>query len=544
MSQFMIFLTRHRFLLVLLAFTFILFSRSLTHNFVWDDHTFIQNRSQFTPLTLSNILNGKYPVPTTSRYRPIRNLLDLPTHLIFQQNPHFYHLFTLSLHLIVIIQIYHLTFSLTQNRLTTSITTTLFALHPIHVEAITWITAGLDLIFVIFYLAAIQLFLHTRRTQNPLTYRFTLLFTFLALFSNELASTLPFTLLLLDHFHLRTPLQHKSNQHIHQVTFILLFFYWFIRQAILNFSTTDPPVYPSFIFQLFLSLNLLGYHFKQLIFPHLLTVDHPLTPGLSGLYTLNFPSNSTPPPLSLSLPFVQISLLSILIFALLLFRSYRKHHLLTFCLLWIPLSLLPVLQLIPLPIIYSERQTYLASIPFCLVLGMILSSLLQKRASRIATITFISAYTLFFITQIHTYLPQWHNDYTLWTHALTHQPNSAIAHNSLGTYYYLHQDYPSALTHYQQSITLNPYPQTYQQNAINIFTKLELHQQLINFYHFFLDQDPHNPELLFRIGQIYHTKIHDYSTAYSFYSQALEASPSNYRLQQARDQLLPFLPSP
>ncbi len=73
----------------------------------------------------------------------------------------------------------------------------IFALHPIQVESVAWMTELKNTLSGVFYLAAIQVYLEFDRTRRPVCYRWAGAFFLLALLSKTVTATLPAVLLVI-----------------------------------------------------------------------------------------------------------------------------------------------------------------------------------------------------------------------------------------------------------------------------------------------------------------------------------------------------------
>ncbi len=79
----------------------------------------------------------------------------------------------------------------------------LFALHPLHVESVAWISSRKDVLSTFFWLLTMGAYFRYARRPHWLRYLATLCFLGLGLLSKPMVVTLPFVLLLLDYWPLR-----------------------------------------------------------------------------------------------------------------------------------------------------------------------------------------------------------------------------------------------------------------------------------------------------------------------------------------------------
>ena len=111
---------------------------------------------------------------------------------------------TCVLHAVVVCAVFLLTKRMFQNRNLALMAAALFAIHPIHSEAIAWIAASPDLELSLFYLLTFWLFLAVARPGGRFSYFAQLAMAgsfVLTIFSKEQAVTLPVLATVYEHFY-------------------------------------------------------------------------------------------------------------------------------------------------------------------------------------------------------------------------------------------------------------------------------------------------------------------------------------------------------
>ncbi len=115
------------------------------------------------------------------------------------------HLVNLALHAINAVVVLLVLDSLTGARLPSAAAAALFALHPLHVESVAWISERKDLLAALFYLLALGAHARFARRGSRPAYALSIALCALALMSKSMAVTLPFAMLLLDYWPLARP---------------------------------------------------------------------------------------------------------------------------------------------------------------------------------------------------------------------------------------------------------------------------------------------------------------------------------------------------
>ena len=205
-------------LLVILLLTGLSYSNIFQNEFIWDDPGFIKQWETIRSFkNIPKLLQGDTPLDHASVYRPVRGIFyTISYHLWGQENPLGYHIQSLLIYFGIIILVYLITQMVigswllvhrkkqsTNYQLPTTnqipfITALLFALHPIHVEAISFITASFDTIGILFFFLAFYLYIKFQQQKRILFYLLSLLSSLLAFFTYEMTLVLPLGLMLYD----------------------------------------------------------------------------------------------------------------------------------------------------------------------------------------------------------------------------------------------------------------------------------------------------------------------------------------------------------
>lgn len=193
----------------LLAAIAIVFSQSLEFRFLsWDDTQFVTpHLERFGGLTMesvgwafTNSENGwRTPLPYLSL------LLDMQ---LYGLDPAGFHLTNVVIHSINTVLLFFAFGQLTQRRfdsrrrslIASGIAATLFAIHPLHVEPVVWITCRWELLCGMFWI--LGMLAYARYSAAPSGWRFALVVAAYvgALLSKPMALTFPLALMLLDYW--------------------------------------------------------------------------------------------------------------------------------------------------------------------------------------------------------------------------------------------------------------------------------------------------------------------------------------------------------
>lgn len=199
---------------VILLVTAIVFSPSVNNDFVnWDDDVNVlenENLNGFNMESIKKIFHYKDGI-VIGNYNP----LPIFTFLIDKEllggfdkktgkfNAKPFHIHNLVLHLICILLVYRilLLFNLSTNA--AIIGALLFAIHPMRVESVAWVTERKDVLLGVFYFAAIISYikyLKAAADKKRFYYILTLVLFILSLFSKIQAVALPLSMLAIDYY--------------------------------------------------------------------------------------------------------------------------------------------------------------------------------------------------------------------------------------------------------------------------------------------------------------------------------------------------------
>jgi len=259
----------------------------------------------------------------------------------------------LIIHLLNVVLVFQLVRALVCKMEVAAIVALFFAIHPMHVESVSWISERKDLLYSFFYLSALICYL--RYLADPSRLK-GLLFTFLlftfSLLSKSMAVTLPLAMLLMDYFRKR---KFSIKQLLEKVPFFILsiiFGILAIKSQQSGDSIGDMSGSFSILDRGFLISYMLAYYLLMLFVPVNLSVMH------------YYPQTSALPIEYYFAPVVLILIVWVVFKA----KSTKRH--LLFGLLFFVATILPILQFIPVGnAIVAERYTYLPYLGLFLILG-------------------------------------------------------------------------------------------------------------------------------------------------------------------------------
>ncbi|MHC1776005.1 MAG: tetratricopeptide repeat protein [Lentimicrobium sp.] len=184
---------------VILLFTFLIYAGSLRNNFLigWDDGEYLADPSVSGegPINTSDIFSNF----SLGMYQPLAVLSFAVNYRISGDTAWPYILTNLLLHLLNTLLVYQLMKRWMKGYFPAAIVALLFAIHPMHVEAVAWISTRSSGLYSLFFLSGLLAWdKYLDEGLKPGHYLIALTFAALALFSKSMAATFPLILFLLD----------------------------------------------------------------------------------------------------------------------------------------------------------------------------------------------------------------------------------------------------------------------------------------------------------------------------------------------------------
>lgn len=188
--------------LIFLSYIVILsFYPSITSGFInLDDTAMVVNNQDIRSLSLDNIkrIFSSYQY---GLYNPMVILSYAIEYSICKIDPYLYHVDNIILHLLNTLLVFYIIKLLSKSFFVGFFTAFVFALHPVHVEPVAWVTARKDTLFSFFFLSSLLVYIKSYEIKKGknLYYLSIILFIFSCL-SKPTAVTLPIILMLVDFY--------------------------------------------------------------------------------------------------------------------------------------------------------------------------------------------------------------------------------------------------------------------------------------------------------------------------------------------------------
>jgi len=459
----------------------LVYGNAIKCNFVLDDNYIIKENSNIRSLrNILLIFSSRYWDGVGSdvkkhrgfnAYRPVAIASFAIDYWLWKLNPMGYHLHNVLIHILNSLLFFFILVLLLRNNqhlsrlvnqdLIILFLPIIFAVHPIHTEAVTSVVGRADILATFFVLAAYLTYIKFLEKKYFWFYVISVVSFALALLSKEMAITLIGMIFLHDifseNFAPDETIKQSSGYRLRRLYSHLRYYLGYLAMAglymgvrILLFGRIGFDPTRQFFFnksvavRFFTMLKVIAYYVKSLVIPYPLHVEY-------GDYSIIKLSNS------LSQPDTFLSLCVLVLLLGLMISLYKYMRLASFGLAFFFLTLFPVSHIIPIGALMGERFLYLPSVGFVLLFSVFFSRY-QKRfriLSSFFLILIVIIVGLFSLVTIRRNV-DWRSEHNLWASTVQTTPENHIAHFNLGVVYSKESRLSEAILHYKKSIELSP----------------------------------------------------------------------------------------
>ena len=483
------FLTRENapWILFLVAITIVAYQPAWNAGYIWDDDVYVTGNQLLT--ASDGLWRIWFSLDSPSQYFPLVYTTFRFEHALWGLNPAGYHLVNILLHATNALLVWRL---LARFRIPGAwLAAALFALHPVQVESVAWITERKNVLMGLFFLLSLIHWARFIENKNRSgAYWLALIFYTLALFSKTTACTLPAALLLMLWLE-RRPIDGRRLLQI--VPFIVvgialgLVTIWWERYH----QGTQGQLFALGIPErLLVASRAVWFYLWKLIWPANLAFSYQRW-SISARNVLDY---------------AWLAAAMVLAAALWFWRP-RATRAITVAALFFVTTLGPVLGFIMLYTFrYSfvaDHYQYLACIgPIALAgAGLAVTSdrlQLSKTIQWVAVAVLLGTISVMTWNQCRIYS----DAKTLWQETLARNPASWMAHANLGVILFQQGKVEEGIEHYNKALELDPTYGEAHYNLANAFVRLGRTEEAISHYEKAIDFSPLNARAHFNLGSI------------------------------------------
>jgi Flp pilus assembly protein TadD len=442
--------------LFLAGISLAVFAPTIRYEFVnFDDDLYVYN----TPAIKSGLTIKGIALAFTSSHARNWHPLTTVSHMLDCQlyglNAGGHHATNLILHIIAVLLLFRVLQQMTGAIWRSAIVAALFAVHPLHVESVAWVSERKDVLSAVVFFLMLGAYVRYARASSITRYLAVVALFAAGLMSKPMLVSAPIVLLFLDYWPLRrfeqssftsemTKISKAGNQRrvirllfLEKVPLVVLSALACVITFVLQKRTTGaiPPL--PFLWRVqnaFASYVIYGW---KTFWPTHLAVFYPHPNGTLAIWEVMF----------------TILLLLAITAAAIVFRHQRPYLFTGW--LWYLVMLVPVIGFVQVGEQgHADRYTYLPHIGLFVVVVWFAAEVIMVRRSGSRLVVTAAVATLVILALAWTAFIQtsyWRNSETLWTHAIAVTADNDVAHNNLGYLCVDRGELDKAISHFESA---------------------------------------------------------------------------------------------
>ncbi len=423
----------------------------------YDDYEYVSENSHVLGgLTPSGIALA-FTAPHVGNWLPLTWLSFMLDCQLFGPNPGWMHFVNLLLHIANTLLLFAVLKKMTGALWPSAFVAAAFAIHPMHVESVAWITERKDLLSTFFLLLTLVAYVSYVRRNGMFRFLLTVLLFAFGLMAKPMLVTLPFVLLLLDYWPLHrfgTPRSVKTAAIVDRQRIL----YRIIVEKIPFFALSAVSSVITFLVQRNIgamsgisavSLGdraanaFLSYarYIEKIFWPQNLAIFYPYDVDTFPLWQIG------------------LCVLLVLVISVLVIRFGRKQRYFLVGWFWFVVTLLPVIGFVQSgPQGWADRYTYIPYTGLFIMIAWGLPEIFSKWRHRKLTIGISMVIVLAALgICARLQVSYWKDTPILFSHALAVTQNNYLAHYNFGSDFSRQGKYAPAIEHYTKAIEIKPY---------------------------------------------------------------------------------------
>ncbi len=480
-------------------------------NFDDDDYVY-QNRHVQMGISVES-LKWAFTTSQYSNWHPITWISHILDYELYQLNPAEHHWTNLILHIANTLLLFFLLKKTTSSLWASAFTAAAFAIHPLHVESVAWISERKDVLSTLFWMLTTIAYINYVKKPSFFRY-FTAVIAFaMGLMSKPMLVTLPFVLLLLDYWPLNRFEAANGKKFFFKTGLKLFyekipFFLLTIASSVITFFVQQKGgAVKSFetiplIIRFGNSIFSYGKYILKTLFPSKLAIYYP------------HPGNQ------LHVWQVLTAGLLLIAFSVFVIIKAKKYKYLVTGWLWYLTTLLPVIGIVQVGgQALADRYTYIPLIGIFIIVAWGSNDLCKKLKYKKHLLSLTAAAVVIAMSFCtYNYLKLWKNSETLFQHAIDVTKHNNVMYTNLGSYLNSIGDLEGAYKNIRRALVLRPEKPGLYNNLGNILNKQGKNDEAIKQYQVAIKLKPLYAEAFNNMGSLY-GKMDNYEKAIEYHSK-------------------------
>jgi len=517
------------------VFVAILYINSLGNQFTnWDDGMIYQN-PQVRHLDWTGI-KRIFTLEQGNTYQPIRMLSYAIDYRIWKLNPIGYHITNILFYILTCIMVFF-TLRLLSSELRNEASpdshgrvaifgTLLFAAHPVHVEAVTWLAARKEVLQGFFFFLGFYLYLKANREAGRRAFYFYLslvvLSILLATLSKPSAVIFPGVIAVYEISKRKKEVIPFFKRHwVFLISLLILsaIFTFILMKVMFEAGGIKHYKGDSFASNLLVCVYVFLQNIRLLLF----TINY----SAAYSFLVNMPVFS---PANLILFFITFSLFALSILSL------RRTKIFFFSFFFFFITVLPYLNIIPISTLKADRYVFIASFSYIFLLGVVFDYLFACQHKRFSQGFFklLSVTIFLFLLAGYSFMTirqntLWENSYTLWADAVEKNPESNTANALMGVVYMDLRMDQDAIKYLEKAVQLLPYDYQSRNNLGIVYGRSNEPEKAMNEFSTAMQLMPDDDTIKINLS-VFYQRHREYRKAEEVLQYLLSKSPQNANL--------------
>src|SRR5215469_15206601 len=190
--------------LALIAITLAVFGQTVLHDFVnFDDDLYVYAAPNIKAGLTINGIKLAFTSPHARNWHPLTTISHMLDYQVWGLQAGGHHATSVVLHTIAVLLLFRVLQQMTGALWKSALVAALFAVHPLHVESVAWVSERKDVLSAVFFFLMLEAYVRYARAPSITRYLVVALLFAAGLMSKPMLVTAPIVLIVLDYWPLR-----------------------------------------------------------------------------------------------------------------------------------------------------------------------------------------------------------------------------------------------------------------------------------------------------------------------------------------------------
>jgi protein O-mannosyl-transferase len=493
----------------LVAVTWAVFGQTLQHQFVnYDDPLYVLQNPHIRGGVTWESVRWAFTHVHSQNWHPLTSISHMLDCQLFGVQPGWHHFVNVLLHTCGVLFLFLFLRQSTNAFWRSAFAAAVFAIHPLRVESVAWISERKDVLSGVFFMLTLIAYGRYVRGASIGRYLAVSLLFACGLMSKPMLVTTPIILLLLDYWPFARPASWKLV--LEKIPLFVLSLGSVVATLLAqNFALGSAEMLP---FRYRLTNAIVSYfdYIRQTLWPRDLIPFYLHSEGRLETWRL------------------VVAIVVLISISVCAFVRRKRNPYLIVGWLWYLIMLVPVIGIVQVGLQgRADRYTYLPQIGLVIAIVWLVADVTEswrKRALILAPVALALVATMSILSWKQT--THWHNTESLWTYTLSVTPDSDVAHTGLAGILFVQGKVDQAIGHYRRAIEMRSGNSGAQYGLANALAEQHKVDEAIDHYRKALELQPDNIDASNDLALLL---VHrgDYADAIAWWQNTLRYEPDD-----------------